>query len=340
MMDPQWLLLPLGVLLLVATIVDGLQTTFSLSRAGPITARLARGMWRVAVWLTERTRWRPVARAGEVITLIQVSTWILGFWLGWGLIFAAPPAVVEAASGAPAPVAARIAYVGEALFTRTPTGLDPGGPSWELLSPLVAGTGLFFITLTITYLGSITAAASDLRSAGKQVWSLGDSPTSLVTAAWNGRDFGALVFVLSDLQGTVARLAERILTYRVLRYFSGGERAAAFAPNLAVLDEALLILEAGVAPQARPDRGVLRSSRRAVTTLIEIEAARLVRPVGAAPPPPDLTPLREAGIPCVDDATFAARAAERAPRRQAVATFCAESAWPWDQVTASEPQWL
>lgn len=339
-MDPQWLLLPLGAILLVVTIVDGLQTTFSLSRAGSVTARLGGGLWRVAVWLTERTRWRPVARAGELIALAQVLAWVLGFWLAWGLVFAAPHAVVTAERGDPAPAWARVAYVGEALFTRTPSGLEPGGPVWAIVSPLVAGTGLFFITLTITYLGSITAAASDLRSAGKQVWSLGDSPTALVLSAWNGRDFGALALVLSDLQATTARLTERILTYRVLRYFSGGERAAAFAPNLAVLDEALLILEHGVAPEARPDQGVLGASRRAVTTLVEIEAARLVRPPGPPPPPPDLTPLREAGIPCVDDATFAARVADRAPRRQAVAAFCDESAWPWEQVVGAEPQSL
>lgn len=56
----------------------------------------------------------------------------------------------------------------------------------------------------------------------------------------------------------IQRARQQHFTYPVLHYFHSGDEASAVAPNLVNLDDALLLLNSGVAAEVRPGPGALR----------------------------------------------------------------------------------
>src|SRR5206468_2195236 len=122
----------------------------------------------------------------------------------------------------------------------------------------------------------------------------------------NGRDFGRLGDHLMTLVPTLALASRQHLAYPVLYYFHSRRRAVSCAVAVATLREAVLLLEHGVAAAHRPDRASVRPVRRAVDALAAAMWASAVDEPADLPPVPDLSPLRDAGIPTADAGEFAA----------------------------------
>ena len=88
-------------------------------------------------------------------------------------------------------------------------------------------------------------------------------------------------------------------------------------------DEAITLLRHAVPETVAPHPAALRRLRHATTQLI-----RHTQPgVGREPDPPELAPLRAAGVPVVDDALFRHRLEAEADHRRRLAAFADESLW-------------
>ncbi|MDP8968929.1 MAG: hypothetical protein M3N52_00125 [Actinomycetota bacterium] len=324
--------LVVGTALIVMAVLDALGTTVRVSTPGGLIVRwLGQALWMLVTAIDQRLP-RPVLRyvAGPLITLAVTSSWIGLVVVGWFLIFSSSESALVTAPGQdPAGGWARLAYAMHAVFTLGSASLQAATPLWEVLTGMAAGTGLFLVTLAITYLMPLASAASERRRVARVLTALGRRPCHIIASAWDGAGFSALEHHLMTLTPQLAQLAEHHLTYPVLHYFQTSDPEAAIAPAVARLDEALLLLHDAVRPPARPAAIVTEPAREAITAFLATIPERFTTAGDEVPPPPDLDELRAAGVPCGPPEVLRAAADEHSGRRGQLGGLVRHSGWEW-----------
>ena len=326
-----------GALLVASACADAVLTTLSAgNRGGPLTARIAARVWIVLRAASSSERARTLSYAGMLVLLSTVLTWVLLLWTGWTLVFSsADGAVVSSTTGLPASTSARTYFAAFVVFTLGVGDYKPGEGGWQVLTGLASFVGLFLVTLSITYLVSVVSAAVSRRSLARQITLSGVTGAQIVLLHWDGtRVSSGFDALSSDLVQQVVQTTQQHLAYPVLHCFHASTAASSAPRALAALDDALLILSAGVSEHVAPGQETLVRLRRALEHYAETVASsggiRSARRGPAAPPPlPDLSVLRDAGVPTVSDAQFAGAAASSAHRRQGLADLVALDAWSW-----------
>lgn len=317
----------LGTAILLITLFDLIKTTLIFSPyGGPLTAKVAQGIWFAFVHFSGHRRSNTV---GPSVLLAMLLTWLMFSWLGWTLLFSATQgAVVDAQSGQPAPLAARIYFVGYSLFTLGLGDYRPIGAVWQLATVLCAAQGFAVITLSITYIVPIVSAVIQKRQLAALISLLGTHPETLVIAAWNGREFDRLEQQLSDLVPRIINLQLQHDAYPVLHYFNDTKRQQAVVPAIAVLDDALTLLVWAVHEETRPDLRLLEPVRKVIGDYLESLEAVHIRAAAASPPLSSLTALRSAGVPVVSEATFQTHA-DVDHRRRLLLALLERDGWAW-----------
>ncbi|HWB71555.1 MAG TPA: hypothetical protein VG452_04990 [Egibacteraceae bacterium] len=322
----------LGSALIVMAVLDALGTTVRVSTPGGVIVRwLGQGLWMLVTAIDQRLP-RPVLRyvAGPLITLAVTSSWIGLVVVGWFLVFSSSPTgLLTVPAQDPAGAWARLAYAMHAVFTLGGSSLEPATPLWDVLTGMAAGSGLFLVTLAITYLMPLASAASERRRVARVLTALGRRPCHLIASAWDGVGFSALENHLMTLTPQLAQLAEHHLTYPVLHYFHTSDPEAAIAPAVARLDDALLLLHDVVEPAVRPPAIVTGPAREAITAFLATIPERFTTGDDEVPPPPDLDELRAAGVPCRSPEVLRAAADEQSQRRRRLGGLVRHSGWDW-----------
>jgi Ion channel len=322
-----------GIALLVVTATDALWTTVWIDgRAGPLTNRLSEALWWSTRTVIRSHRHHLLSASGPAILLAVFAMWVTLLLVGWTLIFLSTHGVVlDSHTQQPASGIAQLYFVAYSVFTLGNGDYVPHGGLWQLATAAMAGSGLFLITLAITYLLPVLSAVVEKRTLASQINALGSDATEIVTTAWDGRSFSDLASHLVTLTSSLGRLAEQHLAYPVLDYFHSSDRQKASAPAIANLDEALTILCFAITPQHRPASAVLGPARRSIAAYLDTVASTLPTNAERAPPPPDLTKIREAGIPTVADADFTVVLETLAERRHRLATLVSNDGWTWEE---------
>lgn len=258
-----------GAVCIAVVIVDVLWTTVAAGAGGgPFTTRLADFLWRRGPWDRTSHRHRVLQVVGVGITLMIIFTWIVLLLAGWFLIFSASGAVVDATTTQPADGWSRLYFTGYTVFTLGVGDYVPASAVWQVATVVATATGLSLVTLAITYLLSITSSVTQRRTLAAQISALGSNPTDILLRAWNGAEFDGLDTSLQLLSADVAELAQRHLAFPVLHHFHSPDRETAVAPNIAVLDELLMVLEHRVAPDHRPPALTIHQVRNTITALL------------------------------------------------------------------------
>lgn len=324
-------LVALGALLVAVAVADAVVTTLSAGNGGgPLTSRLARLTWtalRAAARGQGQSRF--LSYAGTVVLLVTVLTWVVLLWVGWTLIFASSgTAVVDSTTSAPASVAARIYYAGFVVFTLGVGDFVPGSGAWQIATAAASFLGLFLVTLSITYLVSVVSGAVSRRQLARSVHLSGETGTAIVLTHWTGDQVSSQFDSLAQTLTTqVLQTTQQHLAYPVLHHFHAADPASSAPRAIAALDDALLLLSAGLDERARPSGDTLARLRRAIEHYTATVHSGGHQPQN--PPRPDLSPLRQAGVPVVDDASFAAAYDAHAERRQHLDALVRADAWTW-----------
>lgn len=325
------LLVP-GLAMLLTVAVDALSTTLAVrAGAGPLTRRLTAGLWHVLLRLHRRDSDSALlGLAGPALLLFTVLVWVGLLWAGWTLVFlSGDPSVLEARTGTAANTAQVVYYVAFTVFTLGVGDYVPAGDGWRLVTSVATFSGLFLVTLAITYLVSVVSAVVQRRALAVQVHALGSTPGVIVARGWNGEAFSsAFIQQLTALTGPLATTSELHLAYPVLHFFHTAGRDTAASLAIAALDDAMLVMSAAVAPAARPDSSAVRSVREVISRYVETATAVGVATDVDPPPAPDLSPVTAAGIPGSETALGAA-AAQQAERRQALRRLVEGDGWSW-----------
>lgn len=331
-MTPDSLWLVLGIALLVITFGDALWTTLWLDGgAGPLASRLTTWIWRGVLALSGRQHHRRLSLFGPTIIVVVVATWVLLLWVGWVLIYASEPTSLLTTGDVqrPASSAGRFWFVAYAISTMGNGDHAPNGGAWQIAASLTTLSGFFLASLVISYLLSILGAVVEKRAFAGQITGMGTTAEGFLKSAWNGEDFRSLDLLLNALSGQLAVLTEQYLSYPVLQYYHAARPEKSPAIALAVLDDALTLLRYGIPAGVRPNVAILHSARSGVRSYLDTLDSAFVRTADAVPPPPDLAPLREAGIPTVRDEQFSDAVATLGERRKKLLGLVRDDGWNW-----------
>ncbi|WP_175440210.1 potassium channel family protein [Micromonospora nigra] len=320
-----------GVLLVGLVLVDAALTALSLvGGAGPVTRLVSQGVWAAARRLggTGPRRHRLLRWTGTVVLLITFVTWVAGLWIGWFLVFVGSPDAVLDQFGRPADTWSRVYFAGFSIFTLGVGDYTPGTTAAQLATSGAVLTGLFLITLGITYLMQVVPAVVDKRTVAGHVAALGVDPVDVVRRGWTGDQFSPMFEQhLTSLTAEVIRLGQRHLAFPVLHYFHAGTRAGSAPVAVTVLDGALLLLRDGVDPGHRPDTGAVRPLSRAVRQLVLALDSALIHAVDEPVPAPRLADLERAGVPVADARAYASAVERYRAHRCRLRGWCASDGW-------------
>ncbi|HSM67911.1 MAG TPA: potassium channel family protein, partial [Ilumatobacteraceae bacterium] len=290
-----------GLSLVVIVLVDVAWTAIAAgSGAGPLTSRVAGGLWGAALAVhRRRSSHRLLTVMGVVIVFAVLAVWIALILTGWSLVFGvAPGAVRDASSTSPADTVDRLYFVGYTVFTLGTGDFVPGEGTWQLATVVATGTGLVMITMSITYLVPVAAAAADRRELAAYIWSLGSSPTEIVRTGWDGSGFDGLSEHFVELTTRLTTLRQQHLTYPIVHYFHSGNEANSAAPNVANLAQVLHVLDHGVDPSVRMRASIQRPLERALDAYLDTLGENRVSTEEPLEPQP-LDRISELGVPTV-----------------------------------------
>ncbi len=335
----QILLLIPGIALLAVCFYDALKTTMGRG-GGPLTQAVSRVTIRaVHTRIGKRVGGAVFSQLGLLVLLTVVALWTLLLWAGWTVVFlASDGAVVSATTGAPAGFWSRVYFVGYCLVTLGLGDYQPAGPAWQMATAWAATSGLFVLSLAISYVLPVLQAAVERRATAAWLWGLGETTEDVIRTMWSpDRDCSALDQHLIALAPSLTLLAQQHIAYPVLHQFHGDKRREALAPSLAALDEALSIIEHGfngdcVSP------GALRPVRSAIAAVLDRLDDQSVESADEPPPPPPLASLRRDGYELVSDAEFA-RALEEDEcneRRCLMLGLVESEGWTWSDVVGDD----
>ncbi|SDF42904.1 Ion channel [Halorubrum xinjiangense] len=327
-MNPIYLVV--GVACLLSAVIDMLWTTLWVDgRAGPLTSRLMSGTWK----LFRRAfgeRPRVLSLSGPVLLVFGLATWIGLLWGGWTFLFAGgEESLLDTRNAGPISWAERFYFVGYSIFTMGNGDFTPNGAIWQVATAFTTASGMFFVTLSVTYVLNVLSAVTQKRSLASSVHGLGERSTDILEASWDGDSFEGLDVPLNLIATQLDTLTANHKAYPILHYFFTPETSQAPATNVAVLDETLTLLRFGVDPECRPSEPAVTQARSSVRTYLDTLEDGFVGPASQPPPAPDLEPLRDGGIPTVSDGEFSDSIAEVDERRRFLLGLVESDARRW-----------
>ncbi|MEV0004767.1 potassium channel family protein [Micromonospora sp. NPDC050980] len=320
-----------GLLVVGAILLDATLTTLSLAgRAGWLTRHVSHGVWRLIRGLAGRgpRRHRVLRWSGTSVLVATFAAWVTGLWLGWLLVFDATPDAVLDRFGRPADGWSRFYYTGFSIFTLGVGDYTPGTTGAQLATNGAVLTGLFLVTLGITYLMQVVSAVVDKRTIAGHVSALGADPADIVRRGWADGQFSPMFTQhLTSLTPELVRLGERHLAFPVLHFFHADSRGRSAPAAVTVLDGALLLLRCGVDGRHRPDVGAVEPLSRALEQLVgTLDGSFIVAaddPVRA----PCLRDLSRAGIPTTHEQAYAEAVEGTRTHRCRLRGWCASDGW-------------
>ncbi len=293
-----------GIAIIAFVFIDALWTTLWLDgSAGPLASRMTTWLWQIARRVFGD---QPglLSLAGPIFLVLTVLTWTVLLWIGWILLFSADPnSVVHSNTHVPADRIGRVYFVGYTVFTLGNGDFAPQG-WWRIITILSVASGFVLITLVVSYVLSVVSAATAARALAGQITAMGDCAESFVLSEWDAQGFPTLAVHLNTIATQLGSITDQHLAYPLLHYFHTANPSKASAIAVAILDDALTILEHGVDTTIRPPQSALRPARSAVTTYLDTLISASIQPALEAPPSPELATLRNNGVPVVDDRQF------------------------------------
>ena len=224
-----------------------------------------------------------------------------------------------------ADIPARVYFVGFTLFTLGNGDYVPGGPAWRVLTAVASFTGLFLVTLAITYLLPVVQAVAQKRALAGRIHSLG--ATGAEIAAQARGPGSSLERQIESVAADLTLHAERHLVYPVVHYFQSHGHRTALAPRLAALSDALLLMRHGLPEADRPEPTALGSLEGALDGYLDIVRGTLASPSKDAPPPPIAGSLPRAADEA--DRALAAASQDRERQRRLLRAIVGQSGHEW-----------
>jgi hypothetical protein len=334
----NWWLLLFGCFLVIWALIEALWTTLWIDgNSAPFTSRLTTWIWKAFRLVDRSNHHRFLSLSGPLTLFFTVVVWIFLLGFGWTLMFQADPdSLMDPWNNAKPTFAGILWYVAYTMFTVGNGDFSPQSSLWQLISGLVAFTGMSMVTLSITYILQVLSAVVNKRTFAAQVLSIGKSAEEILLAQWDGKGFGLIELQLATWSSQLSKLTEQTLSYPILHYYHAAKGEKSSAVALAVLDDALSIIACGIRKEYQPAPTILLAARQSVRGHLDTLQTAFIKPANMTPDPPDLSRLREAGIPLVDEQSFNNSLDQLQDRRKLLLGMIQNAAWHWPPLKEDE----
>ena len=327
----------LGVLLLIITATDLINTSLSVRGAGFITKRLSKTIWTVLLFIHKKTGAGKLLELGGAFILVAILiNWLLLIWISASLLFISQPdSLMNVETNSATTIIDKMFYTGYTLSTLGLGDIEPDNPFWDILTAVLSFTGLILISIAITYLIPVVSGEINKRRISVYITTLGCSVEEILLNYWNGKNFKELEQHFISLTGTIILHAQNHKAYSVLHYFHSSDKKEAFALNLTNLDEVLTILLHGIPAALQPSGNVLMGLRRAITSYLVTLPEAFIIPGDNTPPLPELAALETKGIQLIHDETVDLAYEKIKSRRSLLLSLIKDDGWEWNDLQAS-----
>lgn len=326
-------LLLLGIVLLILGLIEGLWTTIWVDgTSAPFTSRLTSWIWKLFRVLIPDRKHKILSLAGPFILAFTVFSWIFLIWLGWTLMFYADPNSLTLKTGDFTPNFIQAGwYVSYTMFTVGNGDFIPTDGIWQILSALVAFTGMAMVTLSITYILQVVSAVNNKRAFASEVTGIGKTAEDFVIKQWTGESFGAIELQLSTLSSQLAVLNEQHLSFPILHYYHAARMEKSMDIAIPILDDAISIIQLGMEEKNLPPETILSSLRQAIESFLTTVQSAFIKPAKEVPTTPKLAFVKKEGVPVIAEKEFYTKLENEQDRRKLILGLVNNGSWQWPE---------
>lgn len=288
-----------GIIIYFLTALDIVQTTLSMQGGGFITSRYSHWFWTFFLKLSGRNGSRKIlSHAGYILLISIVLIWVFLLWSSFVLLLSAyEGSVINSTTREAADIFEKIYYAGFTISTLGMGDYIASSDAWRILSAVYSFTGLILLTMSVTYFIPVLSAIIEQRKLGIRLSNLGNSPEEILINSWNGKDFGGLTEMITDLSESLVHHSQNHRAYPVIHYFHNWKEKNAVILQLARLHEALYLLKYEIEEDKRPDEIELKPLEIAFQNYREvITEVTHIKVLKEAPPLARTGLLREQGL--------------------------------------------
>lgn len=324
----------LGLVVLLSVLIDLYYTTLSHRGGGFITSRLARIVWKLMFWMSGRNPRKKILQfAGLLTTMITLYSWVLLTWAGNSLIYIADyDSVVNASSGIPASEWEKVYFTGFTLSTLGIGDFKPNGTGWQVYTAVASFTGLFLMTIAITYFVPVLNADIKKRGLSLMLASMGGSPKEVLLNGWNGKDFSNLESQLQPVAEKIIQHGQQHLAYPVLSNYQSSQARASIAVNVAAFDEAISIMLIHLPSHLAANEHLLQLTRDAITSYLVTLRSAFISASDKVPPRPNVDYLKRAGVTIRNSPETTKEWEDLEERRSLLLGLLENEGWNWNEV--------
>ncbi|HSN72594.1 MAG TPA: ion channel [Steroidobacteraceae bacterium] len=333
-----WALEAIAAILLAITLWDAFVTVFSTRGAGPLTRRWTHWIWRGLLRLHARRRvHRLLSLAGPAMLAGTIIGWYALLWLGWFIAFSAHAgSIVDGETRLPVGSLDVFYFVGTTISGLGYGDLIPAREPWTVLSSVATLSGTTILTVSLSYVVSVVAAAIERKNLAQGVFGIADSVGTFLGCLRSTRDRSALLDHVLRLCSAIDAHAHKHLSYPVLHFFHDPRPDRSPARAVLLLSDAFFVLDRAVREDRRPAPAVARI----VDSSIE-NYASLAR-IGIATVEPDgietahlLTEARALPLPVVPEERLELALDDYRSRRAELVALCFEDGWPESRIAGA-----
>lgn len=325
----NWLLFSAGALVVLWFIIEGLWTTLWVDgHSAPVTGRLTSWLWKFWKAVFKGSH-KALSLAGPMVLTLSLLSWILMIALGWSLMFYAERGSLMSSSGVLPDYAGTLWYVAYTMFTVGNGDFLPQADLWQVLSALVAFTGMGMVTLAVTYMLQIISALVNKRSLASQITSIAHTAEDFVIAQWTGNGFGAIELQLTSISSQLSTLNEQHLAYPILHYYHAQKSQKSTAVAIVILDDALTLLQECMEQEYMPNETITKSCRATIKSYLETLRSAYIQAADEVPDLPDWEKMKAAGVPICSKTEAEQRFRQHDERRKVLLGMNRDAAWKW-----------
>src|SRR5690606_37385708 len=300
--------------------------------SAPFTSRLTSWIWRTFRFIIPDGRHKALSLAGPFILVVTVFSWIFFIWLGWTLMFYSDPDSLKLSDQTFTPNFTDAAwYVAYVMFTVGNGDFLPTDGVWQIVSALVAFTGMAMVTLSITYLLQVISAVNNKRAFASEVTGIGKTAEDFVIKQWTGEGFGAIELQLNTLSGHLAILNEQHLSFPILHYYHAARMEKSMDMAIPILDDAINIIKLGMEEKYLPPKTILSSLEQAIESFLITVHSAFIKPSNNVPPGPRLSKVESEGIPVISEEEFFTKLKNEQERRKLILGLVNNGSWRWPE---------
>tara|TARA_R110000868_G_scaffold408400_1_gene691518 strand:- start:566 stop:1639 length:1074 start_codon:yes stop_codon:yes gene_type:complete len=321
----------IGVILLLITATDLINTSLSGRGAGFISKRLSKSIWSTLLKINKKTGRKKVLELGGAVILVSILiNWLLLIWISASLLFISyPDSLMNVETNTSTTVVNKIFYTGYTLSTLGLGDMEPEGNFWDMLTAVLSFTGLILISIAITYLIPVVSAEIMKRKISVYINTLGGSVEEILLNYWNGKDFKELEQPFISLIDSIILHAQNHKAYSVLHFFHSSDKKEAFVLNLTNLDEILTVLLYNISAEQRPTYNVLIRLRKAISCYLVTLPETFIIPGKQTPPILNLENLENKGIKLISGEMVDLEYKKLRTRRQLLLSLIKDDGWEW-----------